>query len=373
MDQGSLVWLNDFATDVLAGGLDVLAVGVARVHVSDARAARLTPGLLMLGAPKNAVRDGRAVLVRVVLDRPPEEVAGRHAAVLLATDIDGLPTDDAPTTVSRPDGAFAGLQDVYSFHVGEGAPQPELRDSDLRRGWYKDRDPFAVHRPAGQILDFLVRPRALGDEIRVVTYVADGAGGEGAYDVVRLGGSVGDLPLDGLVDRTPACLAGRIVDEPITIERVVQNRQAFDDLEVPWSWQGGGSLPLSAEEEVTLTALIEAGDVDGDGRHVLPADLGLLDDGLPIEETVGVDLWLEPGRAYLRFPIGLTRRGYHVLTGFAFRPTGDPTADGLLASLGSSLASHLPPFSTVRRGGIILGDPDAPCLPDDVPRGPAEA
>ena len=71
------VWLEDPAGDAPPAGLDIQAVGIGSVDIADAAAVRDMEGLLKAGKVKQAVRPGRNVVVRVVLDRPLSEVDRR--------------------------------------------------------------------------------------------------------------------------------------------------------------------------------------------------------------------------------------------------------------------------------------------------------
>ena len=63
----------------------------------------------------------------------PEAIPDGHAGVFVATDIDGVLSNDAPVGVEDPDGPFAGFQEVFSLNVVAGE-EPDLLYSDLSRG-----------------------------------------------------------------------------------------------------------------------------------------------------------------------------------------------------------------------------------------------
>ena len=122
--------------------------------------------------------------MRIVLDRPLDDIDDGHASIHVATDVDGARTNNAPAGVARPDGAFAGMQDVYSLSYATTTQKTSLLASDLSKAWYKRKRPFAADWAAPNVLDVLVPAEAIGDGLKVVTYVSGPAGG---YDSVALG------------------------------------------------------------------------------------------------------------------------------------------------------------------------------------------
>ena len=159
-DLAASVWVDDPTGDAPAGGLDVLGVGIARVPVEDAASLRRASDVLRAGNRRQAVRDGEALLIRTVLASAPDAIADGHAGVFVATDVDGVLSNDAPSGVDAPDGPFAGLQEVFSLNVAAG-DAPDLLFSDLSRGWYQGRQAYAAHRPAPEVVDMLVRPESV--------------------------------------------------------------------------------------------------------------------------------------------------------------------------------------------------------------------
>ncbi len=201
-----VAWIEDERGDAPEDGLDILGVGVGRVRIDDPAPVRAADGLLKLGRAKKAVPAGEAVLVRVVLDRAPSEVAGGHAGIHLATDIDGSRSNNVPAGIARPDYPFAGSENIYSLTWASTTGKTKLLSSDLAKAWYKAKDPFAASWADPTVLDFLVAPQAFGDDFRVITYAA---GSEGGYDTVGYG--PGPVPADGRVGLVPLCLEGSIL------------------------------------------------------------------------------------------------------------------------------------------------------------------
>ena len=70
--------------------------------------------LLKLGKAKQAVRPGRNVVVRIVLDRPLDAITEGHASVHVATDRDRSRSNNAPAGVGEGEQPFAGSEDVSS-------------------------------------------------------------------------------------------------------------------------------------------------------------------------------------------------------------------------------------------------------------------
>ena len=357
-DIEPVVWVDDPSGDVPPAGLDILGVGLGRVRISDPGGIRASDELLRLGKPKKAVREGPGVLVRVVLDRPVDQVEGGHSSVHIATDIKGSRSDNAPTAVADPHNPFAGSGDVYSLTWASTTGKTKLLDSDLAQGWYKDRDPFAAAWAAPNVLDVLVAPQAFGDGFRVLTHVD---GRDGGYDTVSLG--VGAIPADGEVGLIPICIEGSVSDQPFVVGRLVENGQVLRDVEAPASWRGGASLPLDDDTRGALEAVIAAADEDGDGRIGIRSTVSLFEDGVVIRQRPKVELAVDDGGARLALELGLTRRGYNVLRDIELESTGDAQVDAWLERATDSLSEHMPPFRSARKPGLIAGEDIGSCIP----------
>ncbi len=363
------VWIEDEVGDVSPDGLDIIAVGLAEVDVREAPAVRRSDDqdhLLKVGTAKKAVRDGRNVLVRVVLDRPLDQVTGGHASVHVATDIDGSRRNDSPTAVTAPSHPFAGSQDVYSTTWAATTGKTRLLRSDLAKGWYKSKGPFAAHWAAPNVLDVLIAPRAFGDEFRVVTHVA---GPDGGYDAVGVG--LADIPASGRLGLVPSCLEGSVTDEAFVVPRLVENGQTLRDVEAPASWRGGVRLPLDEGTRSALEAVIDAADEDGDGRIAIPTWVNLFEDGVVIRQRSELEVGLEGDGALLALELGLTRRGFNVLRDFEPELTDDDVFDAWLERATDAILEAVPPFRSTKRAGLVAGEGIGACIPWLVP--PPEA
>ncbi len=198
-----IVWQADARGDAPADGLDILGAGLGRVDITEPGIIRESERLLKSGQRKKAVQAGPAIVVRVVLDRPVDDVGGDHSGIHVATDIDGSRSNNAPTGVAAPDSPFAGSQDVYSLTWASTTGQQRLLASDLAKGWYKDKSPFAAAWAAPNVLDLLVAPEAIGEGFRVITHVDGEAGG---YDSATVG--LGPIVASGEVGYVPTCYRG---------------------------------------------------------------------------------------------------------------------------------------------------------------------
>jgi hypothetical protein len=336
--------------------MDILAVGVGAVDIDDAKLVREADWLLKAGKAKRAVRPGRSVLVRVVLDRPLDQVEDGHAGVHIATDIDSSRSNDAPAGVRVPEQPFAGSEDVYSVTYATTTGRTALFDSDLSSGWYEDDDPFAAAWATPTVLDILVRPEAMGAGLRVVTFTSPDDGG---YDSVSLGS--GPLPVDGQVGLRPACIEASISAEPFVVGRLVENGQTLRDVETPSAWRGGASFWLDAATRRELAALIAMADDDGDGRIGLASTVNLFEGGAVIGQHPDVRLALAGEGAQLALDVGLTRRGYEVLRRIELEPTGNAAADAWLVRATDALTEAMPPFRSGKRGGPLVGDGIGTC------------
>ncbi len=358
-DVQGLVWLDDAPGEVPAGSLDILGTGLGRVDIADAGAIRDTAGLLTSGKRKKAVRRGPAIVVRVVLDRPLDQVEGSHAGLHVATDIDGSRSNNAPSGIAAPDGPFAGSQDVYSLTWASTTGKERLLSSDLaRNGWYRAKTPFAAAWAAPDVLDMLITPEQFGDGFRVISYVEGETGG---YDSLSVG--VGPIPANGKVDLLPTCIEGTLRAEPFVVDRLVENGQTLRDVEAPASWVGGASVPVDDEVRDALAAFIAAGDDDGDGRVGIPATVSLFEDGVVIRQGPEVKIALDGLEAQLSLELGLTRRGYDVLRDVEPESTGDARLDTWLKRAADSLTEYLPPFRTTKKPGLLVGEGTGACIP----------
>jgi hypothetical protein len=357
IDAASGSWIDDEIGEVAPGALDITAVGVGSVTIDDAAAIRDSTDLLRLGKPAKAVKGGDGVLLRIVLDRPIDQIEDGHTGVHIATDIDGSRTNNAPTGVGKARGPFAGSQDVYSLTYATTTDKVKLLDSDLSKGWYKDKSPFAASWVAPNVLDVLVRPQALGEGIRIVTFAS---GPEGGYDSITLGPSA--IPVDGRVGLLPACTEAAISTDAFTIGRLVENGQTLRNIEAPASWQGGAAIPIDAESRAAIEKLINAEDTDADGRIGLPATVSLFEDGLVIRQRPEVELALDGDTAQLAVELGLTRRGFNVVRSIKLEPTGNEVADAYLERATRALLDATPPFRSGKRAGPIAGDGIGTCV-----------
>jgi len=357
-DIEPIVWLDDANDDAPPGGLDILGVGLGRIEVTKPAAIRRSADLLRSGKPKKAVPKGVALLVRIVLDRPADQVEGGHSSVHVATDIKGSRSDNAPTGVAAPQNPFAGSGDIYSLTWASTTGKTKLLDSDLAKGWYKDKDPFAAAWAAPNVLDVLVAPQAFGDAFRVITHV-DGA--DGGYDSVSLGPAA--IPADGRVGLIPTCIEGSISDQPFVVDRLVENAQILRGVEAPASWRGGASVPIDADTGQALEALIASADEDGDGRISISSTVSLFEDGVVIRQRPEVELALDDDDLQLALELGLTRRGYNVLRDIELESSGDERVDAWLERATDALTETMPPFRSTKKPGLVAGEGIGACVP----------
>ncbi len=356
--QGT-VWLDDVKGDAPPGGVDILAVGIGELDVTDAAVLRDADWLLKLGKAKQAVRPGRNVVVRIMLDQPLDAVAEGHASVHVATDRDRSRSNNAPVGVGEGEQPFAGSEDVSSVTYATTTAATSLLDSDLARAWYEDDDEFAAAWAAPTVLDILLRPEALGDGISVVTHTS---GSEGGYD--RLSLETGPIPLDGAVGLLPVCLEASISKDPYLVTRLVENGQTLRDVEAPGSWQGGAAFAPDAESLEALRAWISVRDDDGDGQVSLPAEVNLFEDGVVIGQRPELQLALAGEQVQLALELGITRRGYEVLRAIELDATGDATTvDAWLAAASDAFVEAMPPFLSGKKSGMLVGETLAGCTP----------
>ncbi|MEX1336403.1 MAG: hypothetical protein AB1Z66_14015 [Candidatus Limnocylindrales bacterium] len=362
-----VAWIEDPAGDAPAGGVDILGVGIARVDIDDPAAVRKSKGLLKLGKAKRAVRPDESVLVRVSLDRPPSEVSGGHASVHLATDIDGSRSNNVPAGIARPDYPFAGSENVYSLTWAATTGKTRLLASDLAKAWYKDKAPFAASWATPTVLDFLVRPQALGDGLRLITHAA---GDDGGYDVAAWGPAA--VPVDGVVGLVPVCHESSIVAQPYVIGRLRQGGQTVRNVDAPASWRGGASIPVDEAVRPSLEAWIEAND-DDDGRARLATWVNLFEDGIVIRQRPDLEVALEGETVTLALELGLTRRGYNVLRDFEPASTGDERLDVWIEQATDAMRANMPPFRLNKKSGLLVGEGIGSCVPWFTPPVPEPA
>jgi hypothetical protein len=349
-------WVTDGVGDVGPAGLDIQAVGVGSVDIAEPGPLRRSPDVLLRGRRIRAIRAGEGTVVRIVLDGAIDRVTDGYAGVHVATDIDRSRTNNAPAGVGSRRQPFAGSEDVYSVAYASTTGRTELLDSDLSRGWYRDRDAFAAAWAAPNVLDVLVRPEGMGDGFRAVTFTSADDGG---YDVVDLG--VGDIPANGLVGFRPSCLAAAITTEPFVVRRLAQAGQVVRNVEAPASWLGGAAFRLDGETRAMLADFAALADDDADGRVELPASVDLFEDGTVMSQRPTLSLALEGDVAQLAVQLGLTRRGFDVVRQITLEPTSDAAVDAWLARATDAFVGSLPPFRVARRGGSLVGDV-ATCL-----------
>jgi hypothetical protein len=346
-------WMVDDAADVGPGGLDIQAVGIGRVEVEEAGPLRRAEDVLRTGRRNRAVRPGSNAIVRVVLDRPLDQITEGYAGIHVATDIDRSRTNNAPAGVGRAPQPFAGSEDVYSVTHATTTGLTELQDSDLAGGWFRDRDAFAAAWAAPNVVDLLIRPEGLGDELRVVTFTSAADGG---YDVVDLG--TAGIPVDGAVGLRPSCLAAAISAEPFVVPRLAERGQTVRDVETPASLQVGAAFTVDPSTRDALTAVIAASDTDGDGRSAIESTVALFEDGTTIRQRPMVEIALggDTDTVQLALEIGLAQRGFDVVRQLTPTNTGDAIVDAWLAGASDALVEALPPFRVARRGGSLVGD-----------------
>jgi hypothetical protein len=299
-----------------------------------------------------------------VLASAPDAISDGHAGVFVATDVDGVSSNDAPGGVDDPDGPFAGLQEVFSLNIAAGE-DADLLFSDLSRGWYRGREAFAAHRPAPEVVDLLVRPERFGEDLRVATF-ATGSEGSG-YDVAGIGTTVARVPIDGIAQPAPSCLEASIGTEPFVVERLIENGQTFRDIETARTWSATALFALSDAERAAIEALVAARDADGDGSVDLTGEVVLVEEGLNVRQTPRLRLGLHEGHARLSLDLGLARRGFVVLRDLAIEPTGDAVVDPVLTRASNALTTAVPPFRVARRGGPVLTSAPGVCAPVATP------
>ncbi len=355
-----IVWLDDLEGDAGPGGLDILGVGLGRVDIADPGAIRGSDELLKAGKRKKAVSGGPGVLVRIVLDRPLDQVDANHSGVHVATDVDNSRSNNAPTGVAAPDSPFAASQDIYSLTWASTTGKTALLASNLAKGWYGAKTPFAAAWAAPNVLDMLFTPERFGQGFRVITHV-DGDGDGDRYDSVSFG--VGPIPSDGRVALVPTCIEGSISAEPFMVEQMVENGQTLRDVEAPASWRGGASLPVDDDTRSALGALIEANGAEADGWIGIPSTVSLFEDGLVIRQRPQLQIALDGDQAQLAVELGLTRRGYNVLRDLELEPTGDQRVDAWLQRATDSVSEYLPPFRSTKQVGLVAGEGIGSCIP----------
>ncbi|CAN5810015.1 hypothetical protein BH23CHL8_BH23CHL8_19330 [soil metagenome] len=370
IEPGLGVWVEGIAEEAPPGGLGVRAVGVTRVRVEDAAAVGDSPELLRKGGKRKAVPSGEGVLVRIVLDRPLDALDTAHAGVFVATDVDGVRSNNAPVGVAEPDGPFADFQHVFSVNAAPGRDGLAALHTDLsKRRWYRGSATFAAARPAPEVIDMLIAPQSFGDHLRVVTYVDAEDGG---YVVTGLGPVRSPIPLDGRVGRLPSCVEGSISNEAFTVRRLVENGQAFRSIQTPRSWLGGATFRLSEDERRAIDGLIAAAEPPAPATHdglEVPADVVLVDQGLNVRQVPLLELRRVGDEAYLGFQLGLARRGYHVLRDIEPESTGDATVDAFLGRATDALVAAMPPIRSTNQAGALLGGGAGSCLPSSDPAG----
>lgn len=343
------VWLVDDQGDAPAAGLDIQAIGVGRVDITEPGPVRNADGLLRKGAPRRAVPVGPGVVVRIILDRPLDEIDGGHAGIHVVTDVDGSRSNNAPAGVAAPDSPFAGMQDAYSVTYASTTGTTKLLASNLARAWYKDKERFAAAWAAPNVLDVLITPAAFGDGLRVVSFVS---GPDGGYDVVGLGPAA--VPRDGSVGLVPACVEATITSSPFVVARLTENGQTLRDVEAPASWRGGARLPLDPTARAAVEAFVRSA-ADDTGTVSLPSRAVLFEDGVVIGQRPVLELALDGETAELALELGLTRRGYNVLRDIELEPTGDELVDAWLGRATDALTETMPPFRSTRREGVVVG------------------
>ena len=358
-DVEGLVWFEDEVGDAPGDGIDILAAGVGRVTIDQPKPIRKADGTLRKGKVKKAVPKGTSLLVRVVVDRAPDTLDARHASIHVATDADGSRSDNAPSIVAEPDFPFAGSQDIYSLTWASTTGETTLQASDLAKGWYKAKTPFAASWATPTVIDFLIKPATFGQGFRVIT---NAAAADGGYDSLTLGPS--PVPVDGRVGLAPACVEGSISQLPYVVPRVVDNKEVVRDVEAPASWQGGAALPLTDENvRSRVAALIAERDADGDGRASLPAWVNLFQNGTVVRQRADLELALDGEAALIATELGLLKRGYNVLRNIELDETGDRAVDAWLGEATDALREAMPPFRVNKRAGLLTGGAIGACIP----------
>jgi|GEM_PF-5971374 len=360
-----IVWVDDAHGDAPDAGLDILGIGLGRVDVDDAKAVRKSDDLLKLGKVKKAVPAGSAWLIRVVLDRSADDVEGDHSSVHVATDLDRSRSNNAPSGVADPDNPFAGYGDIYSLTWASTTDKTRLLQSDLAKGWYKGKAPFAASWAAPNVLDVLIAPKRFGAGLSVITHAA---GADGGYDRVSVGPTA--IPVDGQLGLVPTCLEGSISGEPFVVRRLVENGQVLRDVEAPASWRGGMTLPVEPGVRDALETVIAAADEDGDGRAGIAANVNLFEDGVVIRQRPDLEIALEGDEAGLALELGLTHRGYNVLRDIQLESTGDAAVDAWLERASDTMREIMPPFRSTKKAGLVAGEGIGSCIPWLVPPEP---
>ncbi len=351
-------WIEDDRGDAPEDGLDILGVGVGRVSIDEPADVRGADGLLKQGKAKKAVPSGEGILVRVLLDKAPSDVAGGHASVHLATDVDGSRSNNVPAGIARPDYPFAGTENVYSLTWASTTGKTKLHASDLAKAWYKDSTPFAASWAETTVLDFLLAPKSFGDDFRVITH-ADGE--QGGYDTVSWGPA--DVPTDGTVGLVPVCHEASISAEPFIIGRLKEGGQTVRDVEAQASWRGGARIPVVQDIRPALEAFITANDEDGDGRVGVRTWVNLFEDGIVLRQRPDLEIALDGDEVIMALELGLTRRGYNVLRDFEPASTGDDRLDDWIERATDALRVTMPPFRLNKKSGLLVGEGIGSCVP----------
>jgi hypothetical protein len=260
--------------------------------------------------------------------------------------------------VNDPANPFAGSGDVYSLTWASTTGKTRLLGSDLAKGWYKDKGPFAASWAAPNVLDILVRPQAFGDGFRVATHTA---GAQGGFDSVSVGPNA--IPADGRLNLVPTCVEGSIAVQPFVVKRLVENGQTLRNVEARASWRGGATVPIDDSTRTALEGVIAAADEDGDGRIGLASTVNLFEDGVVIRQRPQVELATDGNLAHIGVELGLTRRGYNVLRDFELAPTGDAAVDAWLEEATEALSETMPPFRSGKKAGLVAGEGIGSCIP----------
>lgn len=361
-----IVWSTDERGEAPDGGLDILGVGLGRIDISDPGSIRRSDELLKLGGSKKAVREGPATLIRVVLDRPIDQISEGHSGIHIATDVDGSRSNNAPSAVGAADNPFVGMQDIYSLTYAATTGESTLLKSDLAKGWYKTKGPYAAMWAAPNVLDVMVSPQEFGDDFRVVTFVD---GPEGGYDRADAGSF--PIPSSGRVGLVASCVEASISTQPFTVRRLVENGQTVSDVEAPASWRAGATFGVEDADRDALRTLIDraaeetsgTGESSGTGETALASTVSLFEDGVVIRQRPDVRLGLDGDRATLSLELGLTRRGYNVLRDIEMQSTGDAVVDAWLSRASDALTESMPPFRVGKKAGLVVGEAIGGCIP----------
>jgi hypothetical protein len=291
-----------------------------------------------------------------VLDRPLVEIADGHASVHVTTDRDRSRSTNAPAGVGEGLQPFAGTEDVATVVYATTTGETRLLDSDLARGWYEDDDPFAAAWPTPTVLDVLLRPESLGDDLSLVTYTS---GADGGYDVLSLG--TGPIPLDGRVGLRPACLSASLSGEPFVIGRLTEGGQTLRDVEAATSWSGEAAFLTDQASQEALRSFLASADDDGDGLVAVPVSVNLFEDGTVMGQRADLWLALDGDRLELALEVGVTRRGYEVLRAVDAESTGDAVVDAWLGRALEAFVEAAPPFRSARQAGTLVGEGPGSC------------